>query len=113
MLFNTVEVAATLTVGVDAFRNDRKRTSSRPRVITGISIVGGASIGEATIDLFVENYLVGSFQNSKSGVVAHQMPDDFQAIGRRAVPAGSPVVAQVAVAPTTNPLKIQVYGDEL
>lgn len=113
MLFNTVEAAATLIVGVDAFRNERKRTSSRPRIITGIAIVGGNAIGEASVDLFIENYFVGRFQNSLNGAVAVLLPDHLQPTGRRMVPAGSPVVALIAVAPTVSPLKIQVYGDEL
>lgn len=105
-----MEAAATLTVGVDALRNERKRTSARPRVITGIAIVGGNAIGECSVDLFVEDAFLGTFQNSLNGVVAILLPDHLQPVGPAAVPPGSPVVALIKVAPTTSPLKIQIYG---
>lgn len=112
MLFNTSEAAATLTVGTDAFRNERKRTSSRPRMMTGIAIVGGNAINQATINLFIEDYFVGAFRNSRAGVAAPILPDDIQPTGRRAIPAGSQVSAPVAVAPTVSPLQVMVFGEE-
>ena len=112
MLFNTVEAAATLTVGTDAFRNERKRSSSRPRIMEGIAIVGGNAIGEATVNVFIEDYFVGAFQNSLNGAVSVIMPDHYQSTGRHAIPAGSQVAAIIAVAPTVSPLKIQVFGTE-
>jgi len=113
MLFNTVEAAATLTVGTDAFRNDRKRTSSRPRVMTGIAIVGGNAIGECTVNIFIEDVFVGAFQNSLNGAVAVLMPDHLQSTGNKYIPPGSQVAAIIAVAPTVSPLKIQIFGSEL
>ena len=112
MLFNTIEAAATLTVGVDALRNERKRSSSRPREMTGIAIVGGNTIGEATVDIFIEDYFVGSFQNSLNGAVAVIMPDHLQSTGSHMIPAGSQVAALIRVAPTVSPLKIQIFGTE-
>lgn len=113
ILLNTVEATATLLVGVDAFRNERKNSSSRPRVITGIAIVGANAVGECTVNLFVESTLVGAFQNSLNGAVAILLPDHLQPISPTPVPIGSRIVAQIAVAPTVSPLKIQVYGTEL
>jgi len=113
MLFNTVEATATLLVGVDAFRNDRKRTSSRPRVISGIAIVGGNAIGECTMRLMVEDTFIGEFQNSLNGAVSVIIPDHLQDTGPRYVPPGSQVSCTVVVAPTVSPLKIQVFGREL
>lgn len=109
MIFNTSEAAATLTVGTDAFRNERKRTSSRPRVMKGIVIVGGNTINEAEVDFYIEDFFVGTFRNSKNGVVAPVMPDDYQAVGPHVIPAGSQVAAIVKVAPTVSPLLIQVF----
>lgn len=113
ILLSTVEATATLLVGTDAFRNERKNSSSRPRVITGIAIVGGNAIGECTVNLFVENNFIGAFENSLNGAVAILLPDHLQPIGNAPVPAGSRIVAQIAVAPTVSPLKIQVYGVDL
>ena len=111
ILFNTVEAAATLTVGSDAFRNERKKTTSRPRVMTGLAMVGGNAIGEAAVDFFIEDYYVGQFTNSLNGVVAIILPDHLQPAGPHMIPSGSQVAAIIAVAPTVSPLKIQVYGN--
>jgi hypothetical protein len=113
ILINTAEAAATLTVGVDAFRNDRKRTSSRARVVEGIVIVGGNAINEAAIDLFAGDYFFGTFRNTHSGVVAPVMPDDGQSIRATMVAPGDALSALVRTAPTVSPLYIQVIGREL
>ena len=113
ILINTSEAAATLTVGTDAFRNDRKRTSSRPRVIEGIVIVGANAINESTIDLFAGDYFFGSFRNSRAGVAAPIIPDDYQSIRPTMVAPGDAITAQVRVAPTVSPLLIQIHGREI
>ena len=112
ILINTAEAAATLIVGVDAFRNDRKRTSSRPRAVEGIVIVGGNAINEAAVDLFAGDYYFGRFRNSRAGVAAPIMPDDYQAIRPTMVAIGDAVTAVIATAPTVSPLYVQVYGTE-
>ena len=113
MLFNTSEAAATLLVGVDAFRNERKRTSSRPRIMTGVVIVGANAINECSVDIYIEDYYAGRFRNSRAGVVAPILPDDVQPTGNRVIPAGSQVAAIIAVAPTVSPLQIQILGSEV
>lgn len=112
ILINTSEAAATLLVGTDAFRNDRKRSSSRPRVITGIVIVGGNAINEASVDLYAGDYFFGRFRNSRAGVVAPILPDDFQPLRATYVAPGDALTATIGVAPTVSPLQIQVHGEE-
>ena len=112
ILINTSEAAATLTVGTDAFRNDRKRTSSRGRTVTGIAIVGGNAINEASIDLYAGDYFFGRFRNTQPGVVGVTIPDDVQPIRSTYVAAGDGISAIVGVAPTVSPLLIQLYGEE-
>lgn len=112
-LISTSEAAATLTVGTDAFRNERKRTSSSLRYIEGISIVGANAINEAKVDVFIEDYFVGSFRNSRSGVAAAILPDDYQGIRSAACPPGSSIAAVIVVAPTVSPLLVKVYGREI
>ncbi len=111
-LLSTNEAAATLTVGVDAFRNERKRVSSRLRYVEGISIVGANAINEAAVDLYIEDYYVGRFRNSRAGVAAAIMPDDYQSIRAAACPRGSQLTAIIAIAPTVSPLLIKLYGRE-
>lgn len=109
-LMSTSEAAATLTAGTDAFRNERKRTSSQTRSITGISIVGGNAINEAVVDIFIEDYIVGRFRSSRAGVVQAILPDDFQPVREASIPSGSQVAAIIITAPTVSPLLIKVYG---
>jgi len=110
ILVSTSEAAATLTAGVDAFRNDRKRTSSRLRFGTGISVVGSAAINDTVVDIYIENYLIGRFRNTRAGVVAAIIPDDVIPVSPAAIPIGSGLSAIIITAPTTNPLLIAVYG---
>lgn len=111
-LISTSEAAATLTVGVDAFRNERKSTSSRHRSVDGFSLVGANAINEAEVDIFAGDYFFGRFRNSRNGAVAAIMPDDFQAVRSAMVPAGDRLVAIIVVAPTVSPLLIKVFGQE-
>jgi hypothetical protein len=111
-LLSTSEAAATLTVGTDVFRNERKRTSSRLRYVTGLSIIGGNAVNEAAVDVYIEDYFVGRFRNSRAGVAAAIYPDDFQPVKSAAVPPGSQISGVITVAPTVSPLLIKVYGFE-
>ncbi len=111
-LISTSEAAATLTVGVDAMRNERKRVSSRLRYLAGVSIVGANAINEAAVDIYIEDYFVGRFRNSRAGVSAAILPDDLQPIRAAAIPPGSQISAVITVAPTVSPLLIKMYGYE-
>lgn len=113
ILISTSEAAATLTVGTDAFRNDRKRTSSRARVVNGIAIVGSAAINDTEVDVYAGDYYFGRFRNSRAGVVAPIYPDDMQPIRATVVAAGDAITATIVDAPATNPILIQVFGQQL
>lgn len=108
MLINTYEAAATLTVGTDAFRNERQNVSGHPRVLRGVAIVGANTINEAAVDLYIESYYVGRFRNTRSGAVQVIHPDDDQIVGPHLIPAGSKLSAIIAIAPTVSPLIIQL-----
>jgi len=109
-LISTYEAAATLVVGTDAFRNERKATSSRRRSVEGVSIVGANAINECTVDIHIEDYFVGRFRNTLNGAVQHRMPDDYQAVRPALCPAGSKITATIIVAPTVSPLLIKLFG---
>lgn len=113
VMISTIEAAATLTAGVDAFRNSRKRTSSRPRSVEGIGIVGGNAVGEATIDLYAGDYFFGTFESKLNGAVSILLPDHYEPIRPALVLPGDAITAIVATAPTVSPLKINLYGREL
>lgn len=113
ILISTNEAAATLTLGVDIFRNERQRVSSRLRYITGIVLVGSAAINDAAIDLYIEKYYAGRFLLSRGGVVAPIYPDDIQQIAEAACPPGSQFTGIVVDAPVTNPMICQLMGYEV
>lgn len=108
MLLNTYEAAATLLVGVDAFRNERLNVSSKPRVLRSIAIVGGNAINEAAVDLYIEDYFVGRFRNTHAGVVQVDDAYDVVSLGNLYVPRGAKLTAIIAVAPTVSPLIIRL-----
>lgn len=109
MLFETYEAAATALVGVDLARNERRNVSSKPRVLRGIAVVGGNAINEAAIDVYIEDYYVGRFRNTASGVTNITIPDDVKPVGPHYIPAGSKVSLIVAVAPTVSPILVGCY----
>ena len=113
ILISTDEAAATLTVGTDAFRNARKRTSSRARSVGGIAIVGGNAVGEAHVDLYAGDYFFGNFEAKLNGAVAILLPDHLDPIRPTIVAPGDAITAIIAVAPTVSPLKVNLYGREL
>lgn len=112
ILIQSQEAAATLTLGVDAFRNERKRVSSRTRFIDGIAVVGSAVLQDCSVDLYIEDYYVGRFSPSRIGVVAPLYPDDVQPIRPATCPPGSQLTCIIADAPATNPLIVTLYGVE-
>lgn len=112
VLIASNEAAATLTVGVDAFRNERKRVSSKLRYLDGIAVVGSAAINDAAVDLYIEDYYVGRFYNSRAGVAAPIYPDDVQPIRPAACPPGSQLTCIIADAPVTSPLLVTLLGVE-
>jgi len=108
MILNTYEAAATLTVGVDAFRNERRQVSSRARVMRGVAIVGANAINEAALDIYIEDFYVGRFRNSRAGAVQVIASEDIYPVGPYAIPAGSKLAAIIGIAPTVSPLVVQI-----
>lgn len=113
IILQSREAAATLVVGTDVYRNERKSVSSRPRVVTGIAMVGGNAIAEASIDLYIEDVFLGTYYTSLNGAVAILLPDHYQPIAPRTVAPGSKIAGIIATAPTVSPLITMLFGREL
>jgi len=110
MLLNTYEAAATLTLGVDALRNERKNVSSRRRVLRGVAIVGSTAINDCAVDLYIEDFFVGRFRNSKAGAAIQVITnEDIYPVGPHYIPPGSKLSAIVGIAVVGNPLIIQLH----
>lgn len=106
MLLYMYEAAATLTVGTDAARNERKRVTSDDRVLTGVAVVGGNAINQAAVDIYIQDFYVGRFRNTKSGAVGVAENEDVVHVGPHMVPAASQLSAIIQTAPTVSPLTI-------
>lgn len=108
MFIKTFEAVSTLTLGVDALRNERLNVTSQPRVLRGVAVVGSAAINDCEVAIYIESYFVGHFRNTTAGVVSVDASKDVIAVGPHAIPAGSKLAAIVTTAPTTSPLIIQL-----
>ena len=108
MFIKSYEAAATLTLGTDALRNERLNVTSQPRVLRAVAVVGSAAINDAEIALYIESFFVGNFRNTSTGVVSVDTSKDLIPVGPHAIPPGSKLSAIIAIAPTTNPLIIQL-----
>jgi len=113
ILISVVRTVAESAVGMDVFRDSRKRTSSRFRSVEGIAIVGGNTIGEATVDLYAGDYFFGTYEAKLNGAVAILLPDHLDPIRATMVAPGDAITGEVATAPTVSPLKVNIYGREL
>lgn len=108
-MIGTVQVAAaTAVVNYDLAQNQRWQISSRPRVIRELSIVGGNAINEARIGLYIENTYIGSFFNTRSGVVS-ALKEDKKDLGAVYVPPASKISLIVEVAPTVSPITAELF----
>ena len=109
MFIKTYEAAATLTLGVDALRNERLNVSSKNRVLRAVAVVGSTAVNDCEIALYIEDFFAGNFRNSKAGAaVAVAGNEDLVPIGPFAVPAGSKISALISIAVVGNPLIIQL-----
>lgn len=108
MFIKTHEAVGTLTLGVDALRNERLNVTSQDRVLRGVAVVGSAAINDCEVAVYIESFFVGHFRNTRAGVVNVDQLADVIAVGPFAVPAGSKLSAIMTIAPTTSPLIVQL-----
>ncbi|GAI00822.1 unnamed protein product [marine sediment metagenome] len=109
MILSTYEAAGTLLAGVDAFRNERKNVSSRRRVMRGVAVVGGAAVDDTIVDLYIEDFFVGTFRNTHAGAVGIVVNQDVIPVGPHYIPPGSKLAAIMAANCGAGFLKIQLY----
>lgn len=109
MILSTYEAAGTLLAGVDAFRNERKNVSSRRRVLRGVAVVGGAAVDDSIVDLYIEDFFVGTFRNTHAGVIGVDSTADIIPVGPHFIPPGSKLAGIMAADAGAGFLKIQLY----
>lgn len=111
ILLSTNEAAATLLVGVDAFRNERMQTDVRWRLVTALTMVGSTAINDCELDLFAgDTLLVHGFVTRIGAAIQVIIPEDLQEIPPTWVPPNMRISGVITNAPVANPLLCRVYG---
>jgi len=104
----TVSVAAAAAlIGVDLFANEVFARAPQNRAISSIGIAGSAAIGDAEVDLLVDEIRIGNYFNTRTGVAMPNF-DDIKQLENLSVPGGAQVRAVVRDAATTNPLNVSI-----
>ena len=112
LLINVLVAQATAVAGYDLCQNERKRSSSKTRVVTGFHFVGSAAIADCDVDIYAGDYYFGRFRNSRAAQGA-VLPDDFQPVRATVVASGDAITGIVVTQPTTNDIILGVYGREI
>lgn len=103
--------ATSATVGVDLFANQVFARAPQNRAITSVGVAGSAAIGDAEIDLLVDEIRIGNYFNTRTGVAMPNF-DDIKQLENLSVPGGAQLRAVVRDAATTNPLNISITVED-
>lgn len=113
-LLSTNELAATLLVGIDVFRNERMQTDTRWRIVTGITIVGSTALRDFELDLFAGDTILGHFVvNVVGAAVIPVLPDNIQPIVPTYIAPGVKISGIITNAAVGNPVQCVLYGRRL
>lgn len=99
-IYTAANTAAVAIVGADLFSGQVYARSPQDRVLTGIAFTGSAVIGDAEIDLFIDEIRIGSFFNT--ALLTPQVDRDVQTLESLGVPAGAQLRAIVVDAVATS-----------
>ncbi len=103
-MIGQVSVAAAIAVaGYDLARDQTWRVSARQRKLRGLAVCGSTVAGDCSLDLFVDQYRVGTFYNLALGfpTMDHMLP-----LKGNLVPPGATIALIMNMAPTANPINI-------
>jgi len=101
--------AATAVLGYDLMNGDTGKVQGNNRILRSIAVAGSAAAGDTKLDLFVDNFKVGSFYNLATGFPTL----DHRFKLNNVVPRGSNLTLVVTDAPATNPINIQLEWDDI
>jgi len=91
--------AATAIVGYDLFTDEVWARSPVDRILTGTGVTGSAVIGDAEVELFIDEVRVGSFFNNR---LLLPTQDEIQDLEDLFIPAGAQLRSIVRDAPATS-----------
>jgi len=109
MLMNLLVLTAAALVGVDLAANDRNNVSGKPRVLRGVGVTGSAAINDFWVDVFIGNYFVGRFYNTKAAGTQIAINEDVVPVGRKLIPAGDKVAVIAGVNAGAGNVTIGIY----
>lgn len=96
--------AATAVAGYDIFRDEQWNSSDKPRILRKLRCAGSTAGGDCSFHLYIGSFYVGRFF-----VLAAGWPTkDHEVEINRFVPPGARIVANMVVAPTTNPINVVI-----
>jgi len=98
--FTADVTAAVAIVGADLFTGEVWARTPQDRTLNGIAFTGSAVIGDAEIEVFIDEVRVGSFFNS--ALLVPQVDRDIQPLEALGIPAGAQLRAIVVDAAATS-----------
>ena len=97
--YTAAVAAATAVVGYDLFTAEVWARSPVDRILTGTGVAGSAVIGDAEVELFIDEVRVGSFFNNR---LLLPTQDEIQDLEDLFIPAGAQLRSIVRDAPATS-----------
>lgn len=101
--FSVSVAAATAIVGYNLIKDEKWKSATYARKISGISLVGSAAIADTQVELWVGEARKGVFWNTSAGASVSPKKEDTR-FPNCLVPANSEVQVKVTDAPATNPI---------
>jgi len=98
--FTSDVAAAAATIGTDLFSGEVWARTPQDRTLNGIAFTGSAVIGDAEIEVYIDEVRVGNFFNS--ALLTPQVDRDIQPLEALGIPGGAQLRALVVDAPATS-----------
>lgn len=115
VVFTVAEAAAAQAAGTNLMSGNRFQFDSRPRVVTQIGVTGSTNPGNASVDLFYGNTIIGTFSVTTSGanVLPLQAKDFIPVTSNQALLPNEPLNILTHTPSTTNAMQVTVVIQEL
>ena len=97
--YTAAVAAATAVVGADLFTGEVWARQPQDRVLTGIAVTGSAVIGDAEVEVHIDEVRVGNFFNTKLLLPNN---DELMPLEDLGVPGGAQLRCVVVDAPATS-----------
>jgi len=97
--YTAAVAAATAVVGFDLFTDEVWARSPIDRILVGSGVAGSAVIGDAEVELFIDEVRVGAFFNNR---LLLPTQDEIQDLEDLFIPAGAQLRSIVRDAPATS-----------